>query len=84
MRQNGQAPEAIEAISDIAHYFNQANSPSQQETLGSVVVEILRAGHSLSRKAICSKLLRRLELAPTPEEERDLHELIALLFRRES
>lgn len=80
MRQNGQAPAAI---SDIARYFNQANSPSQQETLGEVVVEILRAGHTLSRKAICSKLLRRLELAATPEQERHLHELISLLFRRE-
>ncbi|THB84399.1 two-component-system connector protein YcgZ [Pantoea allii] len=80
MRQNGQAPEPI---SDIARYFNQANSPSQQETLGSVVVEILRAGHSLSRKTICSKLLSRLELAATPEEESHLQELIAMLFRRE-
>lgn len=47
------------------------------------MVEILRAGHSLSRKTICSKLLSRLELAATPEEESHLHELIAMLFRRE-
>ena len=80
MRQNGHIPETI---SDIARYFNQASSPSQQETLGSVVVEILRAGQSLSRKAICSKLLRRLEFAATPEQENHLHELIAMLFRRE-
>jgi len=33
MRQNGQSPETI---SDIARYFNQASSPSQQETLGSL------------------------------------------------
>ena len=80
MRQNGHAPEAI---SDIARYFNQASQPSQQETLGEIVVEILRAGHNLSRKAICSKLLSRLELASTAEEESHLHELIGLLFRRE-
>ncbi|MGD9427072.1 regulatory protein YcgZ [Pantoea sp. NSTU24] len=80
MRQNGQAQETL---SDIARYFNQASSPSQQETLGSVVVEILRAGNSLSRKAICSKLLRRLEQASTSEEEQHLHELISMLFRRE-
>ncbi len=80
MRQNGQSPETI---SDIARYFNQASSPSQQETLGTVVVEILRAGQSLSRKAICSKLLRRLEFAVTPEQENHLQELIAMLFRRE-
>lgn len=80
MRQNGHAPEAI---SDIARYFNQACQPSQQETLGEIVVEILRAGQNLSRKAICSKLLRRLELASTPEDENHLHELIGLLFRRE-
>jgi len=80
MRQNGQAPETI---SNIARYFNQASSSAQQETLGLVVVEILRAGHTLSRKAICSKLLRRLELAATPEEESHLQDLIAMLFRCE-
>ena len=79
MRQNGQAPETI---SDIARYFNQASSPSQQETLGSVVVEILRAGHSLSRKTICSKLLSRLEKANGPEEEHHYHMLLGLLFER--
>jgi hypothetical protein len=80
MRHNGQAPATL---NDIARYFSQANLPSQQETLGLIVVEILRAGHNLSRKTICSKLLRRLELAETSEQENHYQELIGLLFARE-
>lgn len=38
--------------SDIADYFSRANLLSQQETLGSVVAEILRSGQTLNRKAI--------------------------------
>lgn len=81
MRQNGHAPDNT---SDIARYFNLANLPSQQETLGEIVVELLRAGQTLSRKAICSKLLRRLDGCDTTEQQRHYHELIALLFSRES
>ncbi|WP_312830088.1 regulatory protein YcgZ, partial [Pantoea anthophila] len=42
---------------DIARYFNAASLPSQQETLGQVVVEILNAGQNVNRKSICTKLL---------------------------
>lgn len=80
MRQNGHAPDTT---SDIARYFNQANLPSQQETLGAIVVEILRAGNTLSRKAICGKLLCRLDQASSTEEENHYQELIGMLFGRE-
>lgn len=66
----------------ISRYFNEAVLPSQQETLGQIVVEILRSGKSLNRKTICTKLLTRLELASCPEQEQHYHALIGLLFGR--
>ncbi|EXU75798.1 MULTISPECIES: regulatory protein YcgZ [Erwinia] len=79
MRQTTSIPSSA---SDIAAYFSKVSLPSQQETLGSIVVEILRAGQNLNRKAICCKLLKRFELASGPEEERHYHELFNLLFRK--
>lgn len=79
MRQNGLVPNSA---NDIARYFNKASLPSQQETLGQIVVEILRAGGNLNRKSLCTKLVRRLELASSAEEERHYHILIGLLFGR--
>ncbi|WP_312947144.1 regulatory protein YcgZ [Superficieibacter sp.] len=79
MRQNGYVPDTANAI---ARYFNKAALPTQQETLGEIVREILLDGRSLNRKAICTKLLSRLELASDPEEESHYHTLIGLLFDR--
>lgn len=79
MRQDNSNPK-IE--NDISRYFNEAILPSQQETLGQIVVEILRSGRNLNRKAICSRLLTRLELATGHEQERHYQELIGLLFGR--
>ncbi|MEZ3498596.1 regulatory protein YcgZ [Pantoea sp. KPR_PJ] len=69
-------------IADTGRFTSNTAQPSQQETLGQVVTEILRAGHNLNRKAICSRLIRRLELATGPEEEQQLHLLIGMLFSR--
>lgn len=80
MRQN--ASKFPDTASDIAHYFSKASAPTQQETLGQIVVEILRAGINLNRKAICSRLLKRLEVAASLEEQRHYHALISLLFDR--
>ncbi|MBV4366977.1 regulatory protein YcgZ [Erwinia sp. BNK-24-b] len=66
--------------STISAYFARAALPSQQETLGSVVVEVLRSGRTLNRKAICMRLLTRIDKASSPEEEQHLQELIKLLF----
>ncbi|MFK3710787.1 MULTISPECIES: regulatory protein YcgZ [Leclercia] len=79
MRQNGFAPTTANAI---AQYFNKANQPSQQETLGQIVVEILREGKILNRKAICTRLLYRMEQASDREEESRYQTLIGLLFDR--
>ncbi|HAB23719.1 MAG: regulatory protein YcgZ [Pantoea sp.] len=79
MRQIGDRPTTG---SDIAHYFKKATLPCEQETLGQIVVEILRAGKQLNRKTLCTKLLARLELAASPEEEQHYQKLISLLFKR--
>ncbi|ERM09612.1 hypothetical protein L584_14915 [Pantoea agglomerans Tx10] len=68
--------------SDIADYFSRANLLSQQETLGSVVAEILRSGQTLNRKAICLRLIVRLDKASSDAEEQQLHALIELLFSK--
>ena len=80
MRQNGYTPNSSEAI---AQYFNKASLPSQQETLGQIVVEILREGKNLNRKSLRTKLLRRLEISSNAEEEHHYHQLIGLLFDRD-
>ncbi|PKH25241.1 two-component-system connector protein YcgZ [Enterobacterales bacterium CwR94] len=79
MRQNGQPSTTAH---DIANYFSQAALPSQQETLGQIVVEILRAGQNLNRKTLCTKLLHRVEQAERPEEQQHYQALIGLLFTR--
>ncbi|KNC09337.1 two-component-system connector protein YcgZ [Klebsiella sp. RIT-PI-d] len=79
MQQNGYLPDSANAI---ARYFNKAVLPTQQETLGEIVREILMDGRNLNRKAICTKLLKRLETARGAEEESHYHTLIGLLFSR--
>lgn len=79
MHQNGYIPDTANAI---ARYFNKAVLPTQQETLGQIVVEILSDGRTLNKKSICTKLLSRLEQASGPEEESHYHTLIGLLFDR--
>ncbi|MCX3308286.1 MULTISPECIES: regulatory protein YcgZ [Pantoea] len=68
--------------SDIAGYLSRVNLPSQQETLGSVVAEILRSGQTLNRKAICIRLIVRLDKASSDAEEQQLHALTELLFSK--
>lgn len=66
----------------IARYFNAAALPSQQETLGRIVVEILNSGTALNRKSICTKLLGRLEKATNSDEESHYQQLIGMLFEK--
>ncbi|MDF7647670.1 two-component-system connector protein YcgZ [Pantoea sp. Acro-805] len=80
MRQDKNLSSTLDAI---ARYFNEASLPSQQETLGKIVVEILRSGRSLSRKTLCTKLICHLEQADSLEEELHLQQLIGLMFTSE-
>lgn len=65
---------------DVSSFFSLASLPSQQETLGVIVVEIFRKGRALSRKSICIMLIARLSEATSPQEEEHLQELLSLLF----
>ena len=53
MQQKGYVADSAAAI---AQYFEKAALPTQQETLGQVVVEILSDGRNLNRKSLCTKL----------------------------
>ncbi len=53
----------LDSAGAITRYFAKANLPTQQETLGEIVTEILKDGRNLSRKSLCAKLLCRLEHA---------------------
>lgn len=79
MQQNAYIQDASGAIT---RYFSKASLPSQQATLGEIALEILRDGRSLSRKAICTKLLHRMQQANNAHEEGHYHALIGLLFER--
>lgn len=79
MRQSGHETESAE---DVARFITPLTLPSQQETMGQIVVGILRAGETLNRKTLAAKLLIRLEEASTQAEEKHYHQLIELLFGR--
>ncbi|MGJ0479287.1 regulatory protein YcgZ [Pantoea agglomerans] len=68
------------SVSDITAYLHSAAQPSQQAILGSVVAEIVQSGRTLNRKAICSKLIGRLQHVTSPEEEQHYHALISLIL----
>lgn len=68
------------SVSDISAYLHSAAQSSQQAILGSVVAEIVQSGRTLNRKAICSKLISRLQHVTSPEEEQHYHALISLIL----
>ncbi len=51
MHQNSVTSDSAGAIT---RYFAKANLPTQQETLGEIVTEILKDGRNLSRKSLCA------------------------------
>ncbi|RRZ90374.1 regulatory protein YcgZ [Erwinia sp. 198] len=75
-----QALRTTNMSTSVSAFFARAALPSQQETLGSVALEILRSGRTLNRKALCMQLLARIDTATSVEEEMHLQELIGLLF----
>ena len=79
MRQNKLNPSSSDTFSSL---YTQVFS--EEETMGRVVVEILEAGKNLNRKALCSKLLNRVEAAGSEEEERHYLKLIRLVLERDS
>ncbi|MBV4365166.1 regulatory protein YcgZ [Erwinia sp. BNK-24-b] len=68
---------------EMSLYFSADAVPSHQETLGQVVMEILKCGMTVNRQSICAKLLSRLADSQQADLEKHHHELIAMLFGRE-
>ncbi|CAK9886727.1 MAG: putative two-component-system connector protein YcgZ [Candidatus Erwinia impunctatus] len=79
MREDGSNPKTEAGIS---HYFSDNLIMTQQETLGQIAMEIIKSGKSISRKALCSKLLVLLEGAENDEQEKHYQQLIGMLFSR--
>lgn len=80
MRQTSLKPDTA---GDVARHFTHVQTHSQQETLGSIVVEILRSGSALNRAAISTALTARLEVSPSAEEEQCCRRLAALFAGRQ-
>lgn len=70
-------------LSDV-QFLGSPAVPTQGETMGQIVVEILQAGKNLNRKALCSALLRRIETSGSAEEEKHYQELIRLVLERDA
>lgn len=82
MRQNSFNPKAG---SDVSLCFSLSDRvvPSHQETMGEVVMEILRSGMTVNRQSICARLLSRLSDTRHSHLEKHHQQLIAMLFGRE-
>lgn len=65
-----------------AQHFNNVPNLAIDETMGRIVVEILEAGKNLNRKALCDKLLRRIEVAGSAAEEKHYQKLIRMVLER--
>lgn len=80
-----QQQQAFDTEHNASDYLQSGtgNLPSPQETLGMVVTEIIRAGNTVNRTAICAKLVAKLELVVGSEMEKQYHDLIALVLGRE-
>ncbi|MBA8505348.1 two-component-system connector protein YcgZ [Escherichia coli] len=77
MHQNSVTSDSAGAIT---RYFAKANLPTQQETLGEIVTEILKDGRNLSRKSLCAKLLCRLEQATGEEKQGNDSNLLIVFY----
>ncbi len=80
MRQNEYSKSRM---SEALLLINNVPALSQDETMGQIVVEILRAGENLNRKEICKKLVDRIELAESAEDVKHFEQLIMLVLKSE-
>lgn len=56
--------------------------PSGEETLGTVVMEMLQTGQEINRHSLCVKLASKIDLLTDPAREAQLSELIALVLNK--
>lgn len=55
--------------------------PSREETLGDIVIVLLRSGQIISRRTICLKLIGRIEAEINPAMLAHLNELLRMILR---
>lgn len=55
--------------------------PSREETLGDIVIVLLRSGQIISRRTICLKLIGRIEAEINPAMQAHLNELLRMILR---
>lgn len=58
----------------------QGNASAYEETLGSIVIEMLRERQTISRQSLCVKLAARIDEATDPLFEAHYCELLALML----
>jgi len=56
--------------------------PSGEETLGRVVMEMLRGGQEINRHSLCVKLAAQIDLSTDPALEAQLSELLGLVLNK--
>ncbi|EIC84977.1 hypothetical protein [Serratia sp. M24T3] len=70
-------------MGDALFLLNNVPALSQDETMGQIVVEILRAGENLNRREILKKLVGRIELAASAEDVKHFEQLILVVLKSE-
>ena len=55
--------------------------PSCEETLGEVVMELLRAKKTISKYTLCLALIARIDASNDPQLEAHLYQVLGLIFR---
>lgn len=58
--------------------------PSREETLGDIVMALLRSGQIISRRTICLKLIGRIEAATNQTMHAHLSDVMRLILRNHS
>lgn len=61
-------------------YVAMQDVPSREETLGDIVIALLRAGQIISRRTIYLKLVARIEAESSPLMQAHLSELMRLIL----
>ncbi|WLI77256.1 two-component-system connector protein YcgZ [Kosakonia sp. H02] len=62
----------------------QGNTPSTEETLGAIVIEMLREKRQVSRQSLCIKLASRIDNETDPLLEAHYGELLGLVFGKKT
>lgn len=65
------------------NHLSQLADLSDDQLIGRLVVEVLEAGKSLNRKAICNKLLSWIELAPSDELLKRFQHLLRVILEKD-